>query len=152
MIARATGHLKSGRFKSPYRHLLVDEFQDISVGRARLLKALKKQHRDSRIFAVGDDWQSIFRFTGSDIHLMRNFGQEFGGVHAGSGGINSIGRLGPNLPQRVDRIALAGRQFVLRNPSQITKKGRSCRQKPEHRRSGSGTTVGAVRPKLLLPP
>ena len=121
MIARATGHLKSGRFRSPYRHLLVDEFQDISAGRARLLLELKKQHRDARIFAVGDDWQSIFRFTGSDIHLMRNFGREFGGVHAGSDGVHSIVDLGRTF-RSVDRIALAARKFILRNPSQITKK------------------------------
>ena len=38
MIVRATEHVEAGRFKSPYRHLLVDEFQDISEGRARLLK------------------------------------------------------------------------------------------------------------------
>lgn len=121
MIVRATGHLKSGRFESPYRHLLVDEFQDISTGRARLLQELKKQHRYARIFAVGDDWQSIFRFTGSDIHLMRNFGREFGGVHAGSDGVHSTVDLGRTF-RSVDRIALAGRKFVLRNPSQITKK------------------------------
>lgn len=43
-------------------------------------RALKKQHEDARIFAVGDDWQSVFRFTSSDIHLMRNFGKAIGGT------------------------------------------------------------------------
>lgn len=62
MIVRVTDHVKSGRYESPYRHLLVDEFQDISDGRARLLMALTAQHDDARIFAVGDDWQSIYRF------------------------------------------------------------------------------------------
>ena len=61
MIVRAAEHVEAGRYKSPYRHLLVDEFQDISEGRARLLKALKAQHDDARLFAVGDDWQSIYR-------------------------------------------------------------------------------------------
>ena len=88
MINRATEHVETGRFQSPYRHLLVDEFQDISEGRARLLRALKAQHDDTRIYAVGDDWQSIYRFAGSDIHLMRDFGQEFGG-RAGYGKRNS---------------------------------------------------------------
>ena len=60
MIIRATAHVREGRYKSPYRHLLVDEFQDISQGHADLLKALKAQHEDARVFAVGDDWQSIF--------------------------------------------------------------------------------------------
>ena len=120
MIVRATEHLKSGRYRSPYRHLLVDEFQDISAGRARLLLALKEQHDDARIFAVGDDWQSIYRFTGSDIHLMRNFGREFGGVYAGSDDVHSTVDLGRTF-RSVDRIALAARSFVLKNPSQITK-------------------------------
>ena len=74
MILRAAHYAETGRYKSPFRHILVDEFQDISQSRARLVKALKAQHTDVRVFAVGDDWQSIFRFAGSDIHLMRHFG------------------------------------------------------------------------------
>lgn len=120
MIVKATEHVKAGRYKSPYRHLLVDEFQDISEGRAKLLKALKAQHVDARIFAVGDDWQSIYRFTGSDIHLMRDFGEEFGGAFAGKKGIHSSVDLGRTF-RSVDKIALPARTFVLKNPSQINK-------------------------------
>ncbi|WP_299376610.1 UvrD-helicase domain-containing protein [uncultured Kiloniella sp.] len=121
MINRATEHVETGRFQSPYRHLLVDEFQDISEGRARLLRALKTQHDDARIFAVGDDWQSIFRFTGSDIHLMRGFGKEFGGQLGPESGIHSTVDLGRTF-RSVDKIALPARHFVLQNPSQIKKK------------------------------
>jgi len=120
MIVRATEHVEAGRYKSPYRHLLVDEFQDISEGRAKLLKALKNQHRDARIFAVGDDWQSIYRFTGSDIHLMRDFGEEFGGTFNDNSGVHSSVDLGRTF-RSVDKIALPARTFVLKNPSQITK-------------------------------
>ena len=121
MINRATEHVEAGRYRSPYRHLLVDEFQDISEGRACLLRALKAQHSDARIFAVGDDWQSIFRFAGSDIHLMRDFGEEFGGVFEKDRGIHSIVDLGRTF-RSVDKIALPARRFVLQNPSQIEKK------------------------------
>lgn len=121
MILLATEHVRSGRYKSPYRHLLVDEFQDISHGRAELLLALKEQHPDARIFAVGDDWQSIFRFTGSDIHLMRTFGATFGGVFAGTTGVHKTIDLGRTF-RSVDKIALPARSFVLKNPSQIEKK------------------------------
>jgi DNA helicase-4 len=121
MIIRAAEHVENGRYQSPYRHLLVDEFQDISVGRARLLRALKAQHGDARIFAVGDDWQSIYRFTGSDIHLMRDFGNEFGGVFAGVTGISSTVDLGRTF-RSVDKIALPARSFILKNPKQITKR------------------------------
>ncbi len=120
MINLATDHVESGRYQSPYRHLLVDEFQDISEGRARLLRALKAQHSDTRIFAVGDDWQSIFRFAGSDIHLMRDFGKEFGGRFGSESDVHSTVDLGRTF-RSVDKIALPARRFVLQNPSQINK-------------------------------
>lgn len=120
MVIRATAHVESERYYSPFRHILVDEFQDISTGRARLIKALKDQHADAKIFAVGDDWQSIYRFAGSDIHIMRNFGNEFGGVFAGSSGIHRSVDLGRTF-RSVDKIALAARRFVLCNPAQIKK-------------------------------
>jgi DNA helicase IV len=120
MVARATAHVEAGRYQSPFRHILVDEFQDIAAGRARLIKALKAQHADARLFAVGDDWQSIYRFAGSDIHIMRHFGREFGGVFAGETGVHRSVDLGRTF-RSVDKIALAARHFVLRNPAQITK-------------------------------
>ena len=120
MVVRATDHVASGRYRSPFRHLLVDEFQDISRGRANLLQALKAQHADARIFAVGDDWQSIYRFAGSDVHLMRSFGKEFGGHFAGKNGIHEKVDLGRTF-RSVDRITMAARTFVLKNPAQIIK-------------------------------
>lgn len=120
MISLAASHVRAGRYESPYRHILVDEFQDISQGRADLLRALLSRHDDARLFAVGDDWQSIYRFAGSDIGLMRNFGREFGGSFAGESGIHRTVDLGRTF-RSVDRIALPARAFVLKNPSQIAK-------------------------------
>jgi len=120
MILRAAQYVETGRYVSPFRHILVDEFQDISQSRARLVKALKAQHPDVRIFAVGDDWQSIFRFAGSDIHLMRNFGEEFGGTFNGRSGIHRTVDLGRTF-RSVDQIAFAARTFVLKNPAQLSK-------------------------------
>ncbi|WP_299478088.1 UvrD-helicase domain-containing protein [uncultured Roseibium sp.] len=120
MIVRATKYVRTGNYQSPFRHLLVDEFQDISEGRAQLLLALKDQHKDARLFAVGDDWQSIYRFTGSDLHLMRSFGKVFGGRFAGASGIHRVVDLGRTF-RSVDRIALPARAFVLKNPLQIRK-------------------------------
>ncbi|KKB79715.1 helicase IV [Devosia soli] len=120
MILRAAGYTETGRYVSPFRHILIDEFQDISQSRARLLKALKAQHPDVRVFAVGDDWQSIFRFAGSDIHLMRHFGREFGGSFDGEAGVHRTVDLGRTF-RSVDQIAFAARTFVLRNPAQIEK-------------------------------
>ncbi len=120
MILRAARYAETGQYVSPFRHILVDEFQDISQSRARLVKALKAQHPDVRIFAVGDDWQSIFRFAGSDIHLIRHFGREFGGSFDGEAGVHRTVDLGRTF-RSVDQIAFAARTFVLRNPAQIEK-------------------------------
>ena len=120
MILRACDYVESGRYKSPFKHILVDEFQDISQSRGRLVKALKGQHADGRVFAVGDDWQSIYRFAGSDINLMRRFGEEFGGEFNGQTGVHRTVDLGRTF-RSVDQIAEAAKKFVLQNPAQLKK-------------------------------
>ena len=61
-----------------YDYILVDEFQDISMDRYRFLQALRRKEPLTKLFCVGDDWQSIYRFTGSDMALFRSFSQFFG--------------------------------------------------------------------------
>jgi DNA helicase-4 len=78
MISMATEHIKTRRFVSPFRYVMVDEFQDISVGRTELIKALQKSDPDVQLYCVGDDWQAIFRFAGSYISVMKEFGEHFG--------------------------------------------------------------------------
>ncbi|MGJ8691435.1 MAG: UvrD-helicase domain-containing protein [Thalassotalea sp.] len=78
MIVKAIGYVKSGAFKSPWRYIMVDEFQDISEPRARLVKALRDNNQGSSVFAVGDDWQAIYRFSGADLRLTTGFKQYFG--------------------------------------------------------------------------
>ena len=120
MVLRAAGYVESGAYQSPFQHILVDEFQDISQDRARLVGALKAQHGDARIFAVGDDWQSIYRFAGADIHIMRSFGPKFGGEFGAQKDIHQVVDLGRTF-RSVDKIALAARRFILQNPAQIEK-------------------------------
>lgn len=78
MIRSATKYVEERKFVHPYQLILVDEFQDIAHGRARLVLAMLEQNPDCRLFAVGDDWQSIYRFTGSDIGIMAKFASHFG--------------------------------------------------------------------------
>lgn len=78
MINQATRYVNEGRFRRSYRYVIIDEFQDISIGRYQLVKAVKEQNPESRLFCVGDDWQSIYRFTGSDISLFKDFEKYFG--------------------------------------------------------------------------
>lgn len=54
-----------------YDYILVDEAQDISYGRFLLLKELLKRNDTSKLYCVGDDWQSIFRFTGADLSILQ---------------------------------------------------------------------------------
>ena len=116
MIARATEHVEAGRYRSPFGYILVDEFQDISPDRARLLKALLDRSPGAQLFAVGDDWQAIYRFAGSDIGIMREFSQHFGESE----------RLSLETTFRcTDRIAEVATDFILRNPAQIQKTVRS---------------------------
>ncbi len=112
MISKATEHVEKGRYRSPYGYILVDEFQDISPGRARLLKALLETSETAQLFAVGDDWQAIYRFTGSDIAIMREFQERFGESE----------RINLETTFRCsNRIANIAAEFVLKNPSQIRK-------------------------------
>ncbi len=119
MIARATEHVEAGRYRSPFGYILVDEFQDISPARARLLKALLDSAPDAQLLAVGDDWQAIYRFGGSDIAVMREFGERFGAFE----------RIDLETTFRcADRIAAVATDFVLRNPAQIRKTVRAMRR------------------------
>ena len=112
MINRATDLVETGRYGSPFGYILVDEFQDISPSRARLLKALLDNSPGTQLFAVGDDWQAIYRFGGSDIAVMREFGDHFGAFE----------RIDLATTFRcTDRIAAVATDFVLRNPAQIRK-------------------------------
>lgn len=78
MIINAARYAHEGRYRHPYRIILVDEFQDISRARADLLRGLMEHAPDCKMFAVGDDWQSIYRFAGSDINLFTGFSAHFG--------------------------------------------------------------------------
>lgn len=76
-IIQATDLCRKGLWKQ-YDYILVDEFQDISVDRYKLLQALRTKKPMTKLFCVGDDWQSIFRFAGSDMALFYDFDQYFG--------------------------------------------------------------------------
>ena len=63
--------LEETSLHNKYKYILVDEFQDLSFCRGELLTELLGQN--AKLFGVGDDWQSIYRFTGSDISLTTEF-------------------------------------------------------------------------------
>ncbi len=61
-----------------YEYIIVDEFQDISVDRYNFLKELRDGNPPAKLYCVGDDWQSIYRFSGSDMALFNQFPDYFG--------------------------------------------------------------------------
>lgn len=77
-IIEATDLCNEGKWMEEYSHILVDEFQDISLDRYRFLQALRSKRPLTKLFCVGDDWQSIYRFTGSDMSLFNEFQRYFG--------------------------------------------------------------------------
>ena len=112
LIHQAVDILQKGRFISPWKHILVDEYQDISPQRARLLDALRQQNRRTSLFAVGDDWQAIYRFSGAEINLTTTFNERFGpGAQCE---LDTTYRFN----QRIGEIANA---FVQQNPHQLPK-------------------------------
>ena len=118
MIEMATLKVSSGLFKSPWKYIIVDEFQDISRGRYFLIKALQNQVKRAKTYCVGDDWQAINRFAGADLNLMKYFKYYFGK--------SSIVKL--NLTFRFNnKIAHLSEKFVTRNPSQFKKRIKSLK-------------------------
>lgn len=111
MITMATTYVAQGKFTNPYRVVIVDEYQDISKARYRLLKTLRNS-QDYDLFCVGDDWQSIYRFAGSDIGFILNFAQYWGASEESK--IETTYRFEQSL------IDISGK-FVMMNPAQKRK-------------------------------
>lgn len=111
MLLQAFNHIDSGRWRSPYKLIMVDEFQDASKLRAQLVKGLLRD-TDRYLFAVGDDWQSINRFAGSDLSVMTDFGSVYG---------NSV-RLKLETTFRCPQtLCDISSEFIQKNPQQLSK-------------------------------
>jgi DNA helicase-4 len=102
--------IKTGK-KAPFDYVFVDEYQDISLQRFDLCKKLSEAS-NAKIIAVGDDWQSIYRFAGSSLSLFTHFKEKMG--YADEIKITNTYRNSQEL------INMAG-SFVMDNPEQIKK-------------------------------
>lgn len=94
-----------------YDLVLVDEFQDSSQARARMVLGLLKKS-DRFLLAVGDDWQSINRFAGADISVMRTFENWYG---------QTLTLALTKTFRCPHAIAHVSSKFVKKNPDQIRK-------------------------------
>ena len=112
MINLSTNCIKENLFIHNYKYVIVDEYQDISHGRFNLLMSLRNQ-KFYKLFCVGDDWQSIYRFSGSDISLITNYEK-----YVGSSYITRI----ENTYRFSSFIVDISSKFIMKNPNQIKKK------------------------------
>lgn len=115
MINSASEKVSEGDFLKNYKYIIVDEYQDISFSRFYLLKAVTEKS-GAKLFCVGDDWQSIYRFAGSDILLFVDFEKYFG--HAK---ILKIEKTYRNSQTLIDEAS----SFILKNRFQLKKDLRS---------------------------
>lgn len=116
LINAAAAYIQMGAYRQRLDYLIIDEFQDISMGRYRLVQALLAQNPHCKLFCVGDDWQSIYRFAGSDIALFKDFGKYFG--YCITSRIETTYRFHEPLISRTSA-------FITRNPNQTPKTLRS---------------------------
>jgi DNA helicase-4 len=104
--------IAKSNYKPSYKYIIIDEFQDIAKQRFNLTKALVNV-TDAKVVAVGDDWQSIYAFAGSDITLFTKFLELIG-----DGKEMQITHTYRNSQELID---IAG-NFVQKNYTQIKKK------------------------------
>ena len=109
--ARILREVKEMKQKLDFKYIIVDEYQDISRQRFDLVSALREVC-DAKIIAVGDDWQSIYAFSGSDITLFTKFAENMGYAK-----LLKIVKTYRNSQEVID---IAG-TFIQKNTSQIQK-------------------------------
>lgn len=108
---RILQEVKEMKQKLDFKYIIVDEYQDISRQRFDLTKILSEVTK-AKIMAVGDDWQSIYAFSGSDITLFTKFQEKVGYAK-----LLKIVQTYRNSQEIID---IAG-HFIQKNEEQITK-------------------------------
>lgn len=112
MLVMASHAVRDRDYAVPWQDILVDECQDMSAEQYDLLQSLLHRSPETRIFLVGDDWQSIFAFAGSDIRYITEVMRHFHGVRT------------YYLTQTYrfhEQIAQPAMRFILQNPEQSHK-------------------------------
>ncbi len=115
MINKATDIIETNRPRYTYKYIIIDEYQDISFSRFNLIREIRELS-DARLVCVGDDWQSIYRFAGSDVSLFSNFEQYVGPCET-----LLIEQTYRNAQSLIDISS----KFVKKNPKQIAKTPKS---------------------------
>ena len=111
LIIEATKVVQTTTFTDSYKYIIIDEFQDTSQVRLNLI--LEIYHKNNcKVFCVGDDFQSIYQFTGCDLNLFLNFKTFFKD--------STIKKLKMTYRNPQQLIHVAG-NFIMKNKKQIKK-------------------------------
>lgn len=110
MIIKAT-KLITEYFSKDIKYIIIDEYQDTSLIRFNLIKEIIKK-TNSKLMVVGDDFQSIYKFTGCDISLFLKFSTYFPDA--------KIMKLEQTYRNSQELIEIAGK-FIMKNKYQIKK-------------------------------
>lgn len=119
MISLATKHVERYGFKNKIKYIIIDEFQDTSKVRFNLIKAILKKTNAS-LLVVGDDFQSIYRFTGCDLSLFLEFKTLFKD--------SEILKIENTYRNSQELINIAG-NFIMKNKNQLKKDLKSTKHK-----------------------
>ena len=111
MIKIATDNINNNQIKTNYKYIIIDEFQDTSLNRFNLINAIIKQN-NAKIFVVGDDYQSIYRFSGCNLDIFLNFNKLVNNLN--------IINLDYNYRNPKEIIDVAN-SFIMKNKNQIKK-------------------------------
>ena len=111
MIKIATNNINNNQIKTNYKYIIIDEFQDTSLNRFKLIDAIMKQN-NAKIFVVGDDYQSIYRFSGCNLDIFLNFNKLVSNLN--------IINLDYNYRNPKEIIDVAN-SFIMKNKNQIKK-------------------------------
>jgi len=116
MIRRALGYLQENPHLVPYTFVIADEFQDTAPGRGEMIRHLLAKKPDATFFAVGDDWQAINRFAGSDLSWFTDFATKYNAREAANARYDLTRTFRSN-----QGIADIAKRFVLKDASQLQK-------------------------------
>ena len=79
-LFKATKLIEQGEYDEnilALKWILIDEYQDFSELFYALINAIRKRNPEIKVFCVGDDWQAINRFAGSDLKFFLEFASYF---------------------------------------------------------------------------
>ncbi|MGR6839346.1 DNA helicase IV [Aliivibrio wodanis] len=116
MITKAKRYINDKKYDLPWSFVMVDEYQDISPQRLDLIESIchnENIHQNkATLFAVGDDWQAIYRFSGADVSLTTDFETRFQSTKVTQ--LSTTYRFN-------DQIGAVANRFIQENPLQLKK-------------------------------